>query len=245
MNAQQRQLFEETLAADEASLQAQLDSLQTLTNKDAAKAPGKPRIQPKRQLLPEHLERVTHHHEPEDTTCACGQPMRRIGEDVSERLVGHAGARRVQGLRGGAEAGAANRRRLPGACPQEVRRAAQERPQPGGGRGGAAHRLALSPGGQVRQLPPAQRLLLRQARAKPAWDALHAWPQLERRRPWLFAGSGLAGQRAAMVMSLPQSAKLHGHDPWIYLKDVLQRLPTHLNSRIEELLPHCWQPSAS
>ena len=62
------------------------------------------------------------------------------------------------------------------------------------------------------------------------------------RRAWLFAGSQLAGQRAAVVMSLVQSAKLHGHDPWAYLKDVLTRLPTHLNSRIDELLPHNWRP---
>ena len=33
------------------------------------------------------------------------------------------------------------------------------------------------------------------------------------RKAWLFAGSELAGQRAAVVMSLLQSAKLHGHDP--------------------------------
>ena len=62
------------------------------------------------------------------------------------------------------------------------------------------------------------------------------------RKAWLFAGSELAGQRAAIVMSLLQSAKLHGHDPWAYLKDVLTRLPGHMNSRIEELLPHRWQP---
>ncbi|MCB4363315.1 transposase [Hydrogenophaga taeniospiralis] len=61
------------------------------------------------------------------------------------------------------------------------------------------------------------------------------------RKAWLFAGSELAGQRAAVVMSLVQSAKLHGHDPWACLKDVLTRLPTHLNSRIDELLPHIWQ----
>lgn len=62
------------------------------------------------------------------------------------------------------------------------------------------------------------------------------------RRAWLFAGSQFAGQRAAVVISLVQSAKLHGHDPWAYLNDVLTRLPTHLNSRIDELLPHNWQP---
>ena len=63
------------------------------------------------------------------------------------------------------------------------------------------------------------------------------------RKAWLFCGSELAGQRAAVVMSLVQSAKLNKHDPWAYLKDVLERLPTHMNSRIEELLPHRWQPA--
>ena len=63
------------------------------------------------------------------------------------------------------------------------------------------------------------------------------------RKAWLFAGSELAGKRAAVVMSLVQSAKLHGHEPWAYLRDVLARLPTHLNSRIDELLPHSWKPA--
>jgi transposase len=63
------------------------------------------------------------------------------------------------------------------------------------------------------------------------------------RSNWLFAGSLRAGQRAAAVMSLIQSAKLNGHDPYAYLKDVLARLPTHKNSQIEELLPHRWQPT--
>lgn len=64
------------------------------------------------------------------------------------------------------------------------------------------------------------------------------------RKAWLFAGSELAGKRAAMVMSLTQSAKLHGHDPWAYLKDVLERLLEHPNHRIDELLPHRWSTSA-
>ena len=62
------------------------------------------------------------------------------------------------------------------------------------------------------------------------------------RNNWLFAGSLRAGQRSAAVMSLIQSAKLNGHDPYAYLKDVLARLPTHKNSQIAELLPHRWQP---
>ena len=62
------------------------------------------------------------------------------------------------------------------------------------------------------------------------------------RKNWLFAGSLRAGQRAAAVMSLIQSARLNGIDPYAYLKDVLLRLPTHQNSQIAELLPHRWQP---
>jgi len=61
------------------------------------------------------------------------------------------------------------------------------------------------------------------------------------RKAWLFCGSELAGQRAAIVMSLVQSAKLNGHDPWAYLRDVLERLPSHPNRRIDELLPHRWK----
>jgi transposase len=61
---------------------------------------------------------------------------------------------------------------------------------------------------------------------------------------WLFAGSLRAGQRAAAVMTLVQSAKLNGHDPYVYLKDVLERLPTQPASRLAELLPHRWHLSS-
>ena len=63
------------------------------------------------------------------------------------------------------------------------------------------------------------------------------------RSNWLFAGSLRVGQRAAAVMSLMQSAKLNGLDPHAYLKDVLQRLPTHKMRLVAELLPHRWQPA--
>jgi transposase len=64
------------------------------------------------------------------------------------------------------------------------------------------------------------------------------------RSNWLFAGSLRSGQRAAAVMSLIQSARLNGHDPYAYLKDVLERLPTHRASAINELLPHNWAPES-
>lgn len=44
------------------------------------------------------------------------------------------------------------------------------------------------------------------------------------RKNWLFAGSLRAGQRAAAIMSLLHTARLNGHEPYAYLKDVLQRL---------------------
>jgi transposase len=69
------------------------------------------------------------------------------------------------------------------------------------------------------------------------WIENQVRPMAIGRSNWLFAGSLGAGQRAAAVMSLIQSAKLNGHDPYAYLKNVLTRLPTHKNSQIDELLP--------
>jgi transposase len=63
------------------------------------------------------------------------------------------------------------------------------------------------------------------------------------RSNWLFAGSLRAGQRAAAIMSLVHSARLNGHEPHAYLRDVLERLPTQPASRIGELLPHRWRAS--
>ena len=61
------------------------------------------------------------------------------------------------------------------------------------------------------------------------------------RSNWLFAGSLRSGQRAANVMSLIQSAKMNGHDPYAYLKDVLVKLPIQPAGEINQLLPHNWQ----
>lgn len=42
-------------------------------------------------------------------------------------------------------------------------------------------------------------------------------------------------------MSLIHSDKLNGLDPYVHMRDVLDRFPTQPASRIEELLPHRWQ----
>jgi transposase len=146
---------------------------------------------------------------------------------------------------------------------------------------------------EARELEPQARWLLRQQRAKPIADALHAWLTAQRqtlakadatakaidyslsnwraltrylddgnvpidnnaaenavrplvvgRKNWLFVGSQQAGERAAVVMSLIESAKLNGHDPWAYLKDVFERLPTLKQRDLAQLLPHNWQPAS-
>ena len=65
------------------------------------------------------------------------------------------------------------------------------------------------------------------------------------RSNWLFARSLRSGKRAAAIMSLIQSARMNGHDPYAYLKDVLTRLPTQRASEITELPPHRWAPIQS
>jgi transposase len=117
-----------------------------------------------------------------------------------------------------------------------------------------------------------QRLAARRQLMRSRWKELHVWLKLGRgrapdggsiagamdnhfverqirpwtmgRKAWLLCGSALAGQRAAIAMSLVQSAKLHGHVSWVYLRDVFDRLSSDPNCRIEELLPHRWERSA-
>ena len=456
MNAEQRQMFEETAAEDEASLEAQLKALQGTGEPSAPAAPAGNKRKPRRQPLPEHLRRVEHLHEPENTTCptaGCGQAMVRIGEDVSERLdivpaeffvqrhvrgkwackccqvlvqeseapqiidkgmptsgllaytlvsrfVDHLPYYRQEQINaragvhtprstlaawaGAAGAGLqplfdAHRAFVLGAQVLHADETPVRMLDPGAGKTAKAYVWAYARGEhdaipgvvydfcvgrgakypmafldgwsgtitcddykgydavfrvqgrteagclaharrkfdelakanasevamqavqriaglyriekEAREMTAPDRLCLRQQRSQPLWTELHVWLQLERtrvadgssiaaaidyslkrwqalgrflldgtvsidnnhvenlmrpwamgRKAWLFCGSELAGQRAAMVMSLVQSAKLNGHDPWAYLKDVLERLLAHPNNRIDELLPHRWQP---
>ena len=144
---------------------------------------------------------------------------------------------------------------------------------------------------EVQDLEPHERQRIRQLKARPVADALGKWLQLQRqkvpdgsatakaidyslnrwaaltrylgdgdlpadnnwvenqvrpiaigRNNWLFAGSLRAGKRAAAIMSLVHSDRLNGHEPYAYLKDVLERLPTLPARRIGKSLPHCWTP---
>lgn len=61
------------------------------------------------------------------------------------------------------------------------------------------------------------------------------------RKNWLFAGSDTGGERAAVIYTLVESAKLNGLDPQAYLRDVLARIGDHPINRIGDLAPWNWQ----
>lgn len=83
----QRDLFQETLAADLAAVEAEL-AHQTPTGSDTAAGTERPaRKGAGRGPLPEHLPRIEHRHEPDSCTCdQCGTALVKIGEDISEQL---------------------------------------------------------------------------------------------------------------------------------------------------------------
>ena len=60
------------------------------------------------------------------------------------------------------------------------------------------------------------------------------------RKAWLFAGSDRGGERAALMYTLIQTAKLNDVDPQAWLADVLARIPDHSVNRLDELLPWHW-----
>lgn len=62
------------------------------------------------------------------------------------------------------------------------------------------------------------------------------------RKNYLFAGSDQGGRTAAVLYSFASTCHRHGIDAFVYLRDVLSRLPTHPEERLAELLPDRWQP---
>ncbi|OCP27420.1 transposase domain-containing protein, partial [Ensifer sp. LC54] len=63
------------------------------------------------------------------------------------------------------------------------------------------------------------------------------------RKNWLFAGSDKGGERIADILTIIETAKQHGHNPEVYLTDVLTRIQDHPKDRLEELLPWQWPPA--
>jgi transposase len=64
------------------------------------------------------------------------------------------------------------------------------------------------------------------------------------KKNWLFVGGEDTGERSAVIYTLIESAKRHGHEPYVYLKDLLERLPSATTGGLEALLPGNWQSSS-
>jgi hypothetical protein len=95
--------------------------------------------------------------------------------------------------------------------------------------------------------------------------ALNQWPALERflehgevevdnnlienairptaigKKNWLFFCSAAAGARSAVMYTLIANCRLHGVEPYTYLKDVLERLPRTTNQQVAQLTPLNWK----
>jgi len=63
------------------------------------------------------------------------------------------------------------------------------------------------------------------------------------RKAWLFAGSDRGGERAAVMLTLIQTAKLNDVDPQAWLADVLARIADHKINDLAALLPWNWRPT--
>ncbi|MFD2199925.1 IS66 family transposase, partial [Halomonas beimenensis] len=80
LNVLQISLLDEVVDADIAAIETELEEL-----KLASTSPT-PRKTPKRAPLPPELPRTEIRHDPESEHCACGCQLRRIGEEISEKL---------------------------------------------------------------------------------------------------------------------------------------------------------------
>ena len=62
------------------------------------------------------------------------------------------------------------------------------------------------------------------------------------RKNFLFLGSDAGGERAAVIYTVLETAKLNGLDPEAYLASVLERLAKgHTIARLDAVLPWNWK----
>lgn len=82
LTAKQNSLLDDAVEEDIAAVDLELERL----NADQPKLAEAKAIKPKRRALPDHLPTIRIEHEPVSTQCTCGCTLRRIGEDISEKL---------------------------------------------------------------------------------------------------------------------------------------------------------------
>jgi len=64
------------------------------------------------------------------------------------------------------------------------------------------------------------------------------------RKNYLFLGSEAGGDRAAILYTVLETAKLNGRDPEAYLADIIDRMAKgHPTNKLTELLPWNWTPA--
>jgi transposase len=80
LNVLQISLLDDVVEADIAGIEEELAGM------DQSLPQRKRKQQPKRTPLPPEFPRKVINHEPDNTQCACGCQLKRIGEDVSEKL---------------------------------------------------------------------------------------------------------------------------------------------------------------
>jgi transposase len=57
------------------------------------------------------------------------------------------------------------------------------------------------------------------------------------RKNWLFSGSDTGGERAAIIYTIVETAKLNSLEPEAYLRNIITRIADHPINRIDDLLP--------
>lgn len=62
------------------------------------------------------------------------------------------------------------------------------------------------------------------------------------RKNFLFAGSHNAAQHTALLFGLLGTCKLHNINPKEWLTNVIKKLPSYPVNKLEDLLPHKWEP---
>jgi transposase len=63
------------------------------------------------------------------------------------------------------------------------------------------------------------------------------------RKNFMFVGSHEAAQRTAVIYSITATAKLHGYEPFVYIKELLTELPAATSSDLKKFLLPEWKPN--
>jgi transposase len=70
-------------------------------------------------------------------------------------------------------------------------------------------------------------------------------PSAVGKKNFLFIGHPDAGWRSAVIYSIIVSCRRRKIDPWLYIKDMVTRLPKATNQQIAEFVPARWKPTAA